>query len=164
MPKKEEKISQAPVILAFRLAFLALITNAVLLILIIVASFFIAGGTDISTAITREIILFILILIIEMSAATYIFLSWKNFYYVINSDSIKVHFGVISQNGEDNIMSEGLDNITYRQSFFGRLLNYGDIIIAEPRSETKTLLAGIPDPQEMVSMIEKKFKIPEKPE
>ncbi len=66
--------------------------------------------------------------------------------YFISNKRIYFKYGLISRVAND-IKMEWVTNISIRQGFFGRILNYGDVLISSPGIHTGiSLFRGVRDP------------------
>jgi len=74
--------------------------------------------------------------------------------YFISNKRIYTKYGFISRVAND-IKIEWVTNTSIRQGFFGRILNYGDLLIASPGTHTGTsLFRGVSDPMKVKGIIE----------
>jgi uncharacterized membrane protein YdbT with pleckstrin-like domain len=89
-------------------------------------------------------IIFVIIAWIHVATSEY-FISNKRIYY---------KYGLVSRVAND-IKMEWVTNTSIVQGFFGRILNYGDILIATPGTYTGTSrLRGVSDPMSVKGIIE----------
>lgn len=160
MANESIKINQSPVILAFRIILVLAISNAINLLIYIIISIFRTTLGDITYIFLYIVIISILALIVEIIIAIYAVLDWQNYYYIIQKDGIVINYGVFSRKSDDDIVG-GLDEVTFSQKFFGRIFNFGDILVREPRSDLKTIMVNVPNPTQIVKIIKKRFINPE---
>jgi uncharacterized membrane protein YdbT with pleckstrin-like domain len=77
--------------------------------------------------------------------------------YFISNKRIFVKYGLISRVMND-IKMEWVTNTSLAQDFFGRILNYGNVLIATPGTATGTeMMVGVSDPMMVKGMIEERL-------
>ena len=82
------------------------------------------------------------------------YINVKTSEYFVSNKRIFVKYGLISRVMND-IKSEWVTNTSVAQDFFGRILNYGDVLIATPGSYTGTsMINGVGDPMRVKGFID----------
>jgi uncharacterized membrane protein YdbT with pleckstrin-like domain len=85
------------------------------------------------------------------------YLNVKTSEYFISNRRIFVKYGFISRVMND-IKMEWVTNTSLYQDFFGRILNFGNVLIATPGTATGTeMMKGIEDPMLVKGMIEERL-------
>jgi len=78
--------------------------------------------------------------------------------YMITTNRVYVKYGLIARNVRD-VRMEWIASATVVQSFFGRLLNYGDLLIVTPGEALGSVkMIGIHDPMVVKSFVEEGMK------
>jgi len=105
------------------------------------------------------IIFAITILGIPIAIILYV-IAWLNVItseYFISNKRIFVKYGFISRKMND-IKMEWVTNTSLAQDFFGRILNFGNVLIATPGTATGTeMMNGVKDPMIIKGMIEERL-------
>jgi len=77
--------------------------------------------------------------------------------YFVSNKRIYYKYGFISRVAND-IKMGWVTNLSIRQGFFGRILNYGDVLIATPGTYTGTsMFRGVSNPMMVKGMIENRL-------
>jgi uncharacterized membrane protein YdbT with pleckstrin-like domain len=80
-------------------------------------------------------------------------LSWINEYYVLNPKEVVIKKGILSSRSTTYEFAN-LQSMTIRQSFWGRIFNYGTIKLYNPVLRTDVYLTNIPNPQKSGAIIQ----------
>lgn len=106
------------------------------------------------------ILLGVVFLIFFLLGVVFFILAWVNVItseYFISNKRIFVKYGLISRTMND-IKMEWVTNTSLAQSFVGRILNFGNVLIATPGTATGTeMMAGVTDPMIIKGMIEERL-------
>jgi uncharacterized membrane protein YdbT with pleckstrin-like domain len=91
----------------------------------------------------------------------FIIIAWLNVVtseYFISNKRIYYKYGFISRIAND-IKMEWVTNTSIVQDFFGRILNFGDVLIATPGTYTGTsMFKGVSDPMKTKGLIEERLE------
>lgn len=74
-----------------------------------------------------------------------VLLAWANTVYIIRPDEVVVQKGVLSVK-EKHYPLKGNEEIKVYQSFWGRLFNFGDLVIYQPLIKKYIRLHSVPEP------------------
>jgi uncharacterized membrane protein YdbT with pleckstrin-like domain len=108
------------------------------------------------------ILLGVIFLIVFLLGIIFFILAWINVItseYFISNKRIFVKYGLISRVMND-IKMEWVTNTSLAQDFVGRILNFGNVLIATPGTKTGTeMMVGVSDPMLVKGMIEERLVI-----
>ena len=76
------------------------------------------------------------------------FLRWVATQYVFTDRRIIVRQGLLSKQGRDMPLSK-TNNVTFRQSILGRVLNYGDLDIDSANADGSLIIKDVPNVEEI---------------
>jgi uncharacterized membrane protein YdbT with pleckstrin-like domain len=98
------------------------------------------------------IIFFILVTVIQNIFLLYITLNWVNDYYEFRTKDIAQFKGILGRT-KQSYQYRDIQSITIKQSVFGRLFNYGDVILYIPMLGQSIHFSEVPDPKKFVSFL-----------
>lgn len=102
---------------------------------------------------TASIIFFLIMVTgIQNILLIYIALNWTNDYYEFRANDI-AHFKGIFEKTKQSYKYQDIQSITIKQSIFGRLLNYGDVILYIPTLGYDVQFNEVPDPKKFVDFL-----------
>jgi hypothetical protein len=81
-------------------------------------------------------------------------LSWVNEYYILNPKEVIIKKGILSSRSTTYEFAN-LQSMTIRQSFWGRILNYGTIKLYNPVLRADVYLTNIPNPEKAGLVIQR---------
>ena len=96
----------------------------------------------------------VLLLALVIIGDLYQLVWWYNNFYKINSKEL-AHFQGFFWQKRRIVRFPTLDLISLRQSFLGKIFNYGSITLRSSETEEQITLKGIPRPQHYVKIFEK---------
>ena len=90
--------------------------------------------------------LWALVLIGWILATVWRWLTWRTTHFVVTSDRLIVRSGVFTRKGRE-IPLERINDITFHQTFFERLLGSGDLIVESAGTQGQQVFGDIPNPE-----------------
>lgn len=72
----------------------------------------------------------------------------------MKKDGVIKYAGIISKK-EEKFACHFIESTTLKQSFFGKLFNYGNLVLYDPALKTEIHLNNIPNPKRQSAIIEK---------
>ncbi len=95
---------------------------------------------------------FLLFLLFQISFMSFIFLTWIRNYYWFEGNMLFHHRGILFSRVDEFLLSE-LETAHLEQSIFGKIFDYGDIVLTF--SNQKTVLRHFPHPYTVLQNIKK---------
>lgn len=81
-------------------------------------------------------------------------LRWVTSKYEITTDGIRFRYGILSRR-EKIFLCAYMQKVTFAQSFWGRVFNFGSIEVYNPAVKERILLDAIPNPSKYAEIIKK---------
>ncbi len=144
------KIHQTPIIVFFQVI-LEVILSDILWIMIISFSRF-EDKIPLLKNFTFSEGFFLLFLIFQIIFMSYIFICWIRNYYWFEDHILFHHRGILFSKVDEYLLLE-LENARLKQGIFGKIFDYGDIILVFPNQ--KVILNHFPHPYTVLSNIKK---------
>jgi hypothetical protein len=91
-----------------------------------------------------------------ISLSGYIFLQWKNNYFIIMSSGIQHKKGVWDKH-EENYSCDNIETIMLDQSWMGRVFRYGTIKLYDPALQANILLYNIHSPRKITQLLRRLY-------
>lgn len=142
-------IRQSHVVLIVRLIGVEILLASIYLLVRIpktVLISFLSDATQNSTLNFISVGYFIALSLLEMALVLKVALGWANNVYEIRDDSIIHRHGVFTLR-EDAYTLRNLGSATIQQDFWGKLFNYGTIILSSPILKHEFFLTDIHNPK-----------------
>jgi uncharacterized membrane protein YdbT with pleckstrin-like domain len=98
------------------------------------------------------VIFFILVTVIQNILLIYITLLWVNDYYEFRTKDIAQFKGILGKT-KQSYQYRDIQSITIQQSIWGRLFNYGNVILYIPMLGQNIHFSEVPDPKKFVSFL-----------
>jgi uncharacterized membrane protein YdbT with pleckstrin-like domain len=80
------------------------------------------------------------------------FLRWRTTHYVVTSHRVMVRRGILSKAGKDITLSK-ITDVSFRQTFFDRIIRSGTLTIESAGDSADELLRNIPNSDEVQQLI-----------
>jgi len=151
------KTNKTPVLLFFRILFITLIVDTVVILSFIFVDFTHMESTSFFSMFSFEENIFILVLFLHLWFFLYLFANWFVDIYTITAWKI-THKNWIFFKKKDTFIIEEINTIELYQTFLWRIFDYWDIWIYYNEKEFR--LKNVPHPGEFIDFIEV-FKIKE---
>jgi len=95
----------------------------------------------------------VIIQIVNLYFLVVVVLSWVNEYYILNPKEVVIKKGIVSSRSTTYEFAN-LQSMTIRQSFWGRILNYGTIKLYNPVLRADVYLTNISNPEKAGTIIQ----------
>ncbi|MBI2049816.1 response regulator transcription factor [Candidatus Roizmanbacteria bacterium] len=99
-------------------------------------------------------ILFIVLFLINVLTALFIFLKWNSEYVDVTNDGVIKHAGIIRKRAR-KYSCNFVEIITREQSFFGAIFNYGTLVLYDPALKEEVYITNIANPKNYSKEVEK---------
>jgi len=96
----------------------------------------------------------VIIQVINLYFLVVVVLSWVNEYYILNPKEVVIKKGIISSRSTTYEFAN-LQSMTVRQSFWGRIFNYGTIKLYNPVLRADVYLTNISNPEKAGAIIQR---------
>lgn len=90
--------------------------------------------------------------LLSILMSIYIFLQWKNHFFVISYNGIRHKRGVWDKH-EENYSCDNVETIMLDQSWFGRLFRFGTIKLYDPALQANIILYNIHSPRKIAKLM-----------
>jgi uncharacterized membrane protein YdbT with pleckstrin-like domain len=90
--------------------------------------------------------LWVIAFIVWLGAVLWRWLTWRTTHFVVTTDRLIVRSGVFARKGRE-IPLERINDITFHQSLFERLLGSGDLIVESAGTQGQQVFGDIPNPE-----------------
>jgi uncharacterized membrane protein YdbT with pleckstrin-like domain len=91
-------------------------------------------------------ILWVVLLVAWVLGTGWRVLTWRTTHFVVTSDRLIVRSGVFSRRGRE-IPLERINDITFHQSLFERMLGSGDLVVESAGTQGQQVFGDIPNPE-----------------
>lgn len=95
----------------------------------------------------------VIIQIVNLYFLVVVVLSWVNEYYILNPKEVVIKKGILSSRSTTYEFAN-LQSMTVRQSFWGRIFNYGTIKLYNPVLRADVYLTNISNPEKAGAIIQ----------
>ncbi len=100
-------------------------------------------------------IAFIILLVLNAIIISFIIARWHAEYVEVTKDGIIKYSGIVFSKKKEKYECNFVETITFEQSFFGKLFNYGTIELYDPALKEKIYLLNVPNPKKNSELVEK---------
>jgi hypothetical protein len=146
-------IRQNPVILVFKVALLSVLFNISYLIVTLASEYIDTfAEASINNVVGYDTVFMIVLIVLQSVIGVWLVLSWLRDVYVVDQGMLVHKTGILFAR-EDRFHMTGLENISYTQSFWGRMLQYGDVSMMYP-VQGKIVLRAVSYPERFVKTFE----------
>ncbi len=116
-------------------------------------NFFVFSGGNLVVKTSSTFYIGSFFLVINLTIFICLFLGWNYRYYVISQDGISSNTGVVFRKTK-SIDIPSIRSISINQGFFGRIFNYGTIVLESPVLSEKFYMHYLPTPFRHATLIE----------
>ena len=130
------------------------LTEIVLALVAFLFNFFVFSGGSLTVKTSSTFYMGSFFLIANLIAFIYLFLSWNYKYYILSRDGISSNSGIILRKTKSIDMS-AIRSIGVNQGLFGKVFNYGTLILESPLLSEKFFMYDLPNPFRHAALIDK---------
>jgi uncharacterized membrane protein YdbT with pleckstrin-like domain len=130
------------------------IVEIVLALIAFLLNFFVFSGGALVVSTNNTIYMAVIFLCINIVLFIYLLVVWNYTYYIISSDGISLNSGVILRK-KISIDIPAIRSISVKQTFFGRIFNYGTLILESPLLKESFFMHDLPAPFRHAKLIER---------
>lgn len=116
---------------------------------------FLGRYLGITDAFSLYIIAFIVLVVFNVVIISFIVARWHFEYAEVTKDGVVKHSGIVFSKKKEKYECNFVEAITFEQSFFGKLFNYGTIELYDPALKEKIYLLNVPNPKINSELVEK---------
>jgi len=159
------KIKQSSVMLAFLLFVLMFIFDlAYVLVAALGDTLGTSNGIVLFNLVQFDTIILVTLIFIQIIIALIIVVRWHNDYWIYEKNKL-THFYGFTGKREIEYLLKNVISITYEQSIFGRIFDYGDVMINDYFTKKVIIISGASSPVDLVRQLEIDIKrLPEEEE
>ncbi len=96
---------------------------------------------------------FILLILLQIGIAFYLMVTWYRETFFAQEGNL-IHRKGLLLVAEKRFKLSNVKSVTYSQTFFGKMFQYGTIVLNQQNQNEKFQISGIPDPEHFIRLLE----------